>query len=560
MSNENKMPLNVVIINNDYAITPDIVARSLTLTILQEQIDDDFHVLNLRIPKEIKNIAIDDVKNVFDIMGSDGNNINPMKLLRTYDTQYKLLKYLRYTGIVKFESTLNDQICKILETHQYNNDFLINLLESLFVETFHSYPGAIQIDIQDIVDKYRVNAINNMTFMILIERACKGPDPDSNCIVNLTGLVPSYIVPASVDVKNYNRDISFEPAIILNRLRQFSYQIFDDQFLKFIELNPNICIAGGSLLGAITGKLPVWSDIDLWVSANNPADLILKTSELINQLEIIFKNYGYADLTWSTDNNIITLYCPGYMRNIQIIMITKSHDTMIKEFDMDYVQVYFSNNTIYGTVNFLRSLLTQKIYQVNPKTNTHRIIKALLKGYEFDHTIIHQELQSVVKSYKDTMINENSGNVGCIDINSPIKKIIMKVINKFYFPIDTDYQSLVPDEKKYILHQRITYMINMMCGHNNIFFNTMSLREYLDALDTCTLYYNVHYNRDPDTQYLDENENESVNHDNIKTLNDQTSISKIDMRTLNDQTSISKIDMRTLNDQTSISKIDIVSN
>ena len=260
---------------------------------------------------------------------------------------------------------------------------------------------------------------------------------------------------------------TFHSLAAIQGLENFSYGVLDENFMSQID-HQHIFFAGGSLLSCFTQKIYQWSDIDMWVCGESETDIINNTIKLLQLLEHSFRTKGYDKLLWSIMNNVITCYCVGYSRNIQIIMVKGDAETNINNFDFDYVKVFMRNNKIYSTLEFIDSFIEKKIsytYQIdNIKDN--RLLKALMKGYSVSDELMNiKKIAHIVNQYNALYDNSKKDEPNIQFINS-----ISKIRNKYYYPTEFEYVEFVSKKEPYY-ESRVYYMINQMCGHDIIHNN-----------------------------------------------------------------------------------------
>lgn len=150
-------------------------------------------------------------------------------------------------------------------------------------------------------------------------------------------------------------------------------------------------IAGGFLLKTIRHDLDVEdSDIDIFLIGHNIKNNLNKIIKYLEQFgELEFKEYGAVkDIRYVTCNN------PDFAKlKIQFIGTTNINaDEIISSFDLTYIQMYYSENVLYATVEAIDTLSTEfcksSLYF---NTNTYgniipfgnRIDKVIRRGYSF---------------------------------------------------------------------------------------------------------------------------------------------------------------------------------
>lgn len=463
------------LINNIiYNIDEKVCAKSKTFTFLIEQSDRDKidNVIPIKLPEKItKHSNIDQhIKTSLEIL-QNSHKTSTIKSVKMADIYIEILKYFGYKNIKKVKNDFKDSILSTLSKKQYNNDFLIELLGTSYSECLTCVNQKdIVIDVKDLVMKYINKSINEDVFNKMLNYDCDNNDNRAK-FMDISGLITEKdkIKCVNLDIKN-----------IQGKIFEYSYNMLDDNFMEWLEVQDNIFIAGGLLEGCITNEIMPWSDIDIWLFNKKDVDLYDSLMVLCKKLESTFSSYfcKYQDFIWSTHKNVVTFYCNNYKRNIQIIIVNDQPTESVGTFDMDYIRAYLYMGKVYGTSQFLRSMINQKIYDVTDETSHHRFVKAYLKGYSFDENITkkHPIVKAIIHKYdKDYKIEEEYKEI----INPKIDEMILQVTNKFYYPNNEDNDTNIVDNKKLYNCTRAEFMIKKILGHKNVFFTSKELIIYL---------------------------------------------------------------------------------
>jgi hypothetical protein len=303
----------------------------------------------------------------------------------------------------------------------------------------------------------------------------------------------------------------FNPQMVIQGLENFSYGVLDARFMAQID-HQHVFFAGGSLLSCFTKISYHWSDIDLWVNGDSESEILSNTIQLLVLLEESFRNKGYDKLIWSCMNNVITCYCVGYSRNIQIIMVKGSAEKNIDEFDFDYVKVFMKNNKIYGTLEFVDSFIEKQISHtyMTDKIKDSRLLKALIKGYKVtDELMKNEKIANIVNQYNQ-MYDANKQTKP----NSQFINTLSKIRNKYYYPTELEYVEFINRRVPYY-ESRVYYMINQMCGHNDIHSDLDGIVAMLVEKRTnkinFTTQYAVHYSGNNISDIVPKKDHENKN-------------------------------------------------
>ncbi len=241
-------------------------------------------------------------------------------------------------------------------------------------------------------------------------------------------------------------------------LKKYSFGLFDDEFLHQINWK-NVMIGGGTVINCLNDKFNKWSNINLWVNIDqdlSPLFILLK--QLRDELIKKFSD----SICYSHNGNVITIYCVGFKRNIQIIYSSKNHKEIVEGFNEDYVKVFYNGDTLTGTLEFARSLMSKSVIKVK-KASNKGLIKASLKEYMINTSI-------TIK-----MLNSRED-----------------VLNKYLYPTLEEYNDQV----------RMNFLVKKIMGHYVLFYNLNKMMEII----TC-------YDKDDDNDNDDNNDNNNDNDD-----------------------------------------------
>jgi hypothetical protein len=516
---------------NIYKLNESAIKRSITLTVLSEQYnltlgkdnnESDIIVINL--PKTMYDINI--IKNINKLLINNKEDNFIIKSIMSpleYDKYFDFLKFLRYNDIDNFISSVSTYIENVLKNGKHNNKYLYDLMQSslsnIFINSDKKY--RIAIDTQEMINSFKNSEINYDTFLLLLKKA---HEYNHSEFVNITGLL---LEEAKLDFRIESIDKNYE---------SMSHNIFNNEFCEQLKQMHGIFLSGGSLVSCANSRfniedISLWSDIDIWVypesydtkideskkigdeiddlpeeSVNKAINGITDTNYyiLIKNLETLlkllvrrFETFGKSKILFSSRKNVINLYCADYKRNIQIILMNDDPTNVISQFDMDYVQAYYSRDSIYCNVQFLLSNIEKTIMKMLESTTETRIIKAFLKGYKFSNEIKNinqlcenkflEELNLPFDVFPETDEEENGDMINQV----------MDITNKYYFPTIEEIITFENDQRKYntmsvssdtnISHMhnfeiknRLVYMIHKITGHNNLYVSMDTLLKHMN--------------------------------------------------------------------------------
>lgn len=539
----------------DFLLTSQHIANSNVLQIIMEQSNDK--IINIKLPKKFQNVTKQDLADVLYILGLGNltkdddqtldqyvkNNFTKkimLNILEKYDTYACLLDYFDNTkkqshDLIKIVNCYTDlhiygSEYKTIEYQDGDedkdedkdvNEIQDDLLDEIIITVDDPVfilalcrskltsgrtkltSGRIKLldKLQNNICAKMINPLswymdlNILDPMIFMKILGMIKPEDKRQFIDISSIIINKCI------KN-NDKITFNPDIIKKRLGEFSFNILDEEFMESLD-HRYVFFAGGSFLGAIQGFLPGWSDIDLWVCGDDKETILEQTFKLLHSLQDAFYNKGYINLLWSCNKNVITSYCVGYSRNIQIIMVQGQASKNVNEFDFDYLRTYMKNNKIYGSVESIQRLIENKVSEIPiDKLKTFRIVKSLVKGYDFSDNLLQNAMISeTVKKYNKYNTCKENKEFGYIDqiqeeINPNTAKsvdsmdsmdseslmnLLCRTINKYYYPVLSDYQqfkaSLVPYHES-----RAYYMINIMCGHKIVRTNLEDIEKDLNLI------------------------------------------------------------------------------
>jgi hypothetical protein len=464
-----------------YELSNNIINKCTTLLVLSKQYElnlvsqhlDKF--VSVYLPSKIydtENICI-----IHKILECENDNEKILAILRTlnkikdYDNCFKLLKFLKLktNEFNNFVTQVTTHTRNVLCEGKYNNEYLYDLLSSAKLSFLIDECAKINIDLQDLVNSFIKSKIKYDTFLKLLKRA---NNDNRTEFIDVSGLILEFY--SSKENIGFT-GLNFEQENIQYNYADMTYNIFDEKFFDELNTLPGVFLAGGSLLGCAAAHksvYPPWQDIDLWVwpesddkddgkcssSSLNLAQNIMKNlNALLLFLVSTFESKGKTKIVWSTRKNVITMYCAEYRRNIQIVLMKGTPESIVSQFDMEYVKAYYSKGKIYATSQFLLTNIEKVLISQNNKTSSHRIIKAVLKGFKFSE-------------------------LPCTDINT--SKIVSDIKNKYYFPTMDEITTFEADilDPANIMNNRLAYMIEKINGHTKLFTSSNKLTNYFATL------------------------------------------------------------------------------
>jgi hypothetical protein len=246
-------------------------------------------------------------------------------------------------------------------------------------------------------------------------------------------------------VIQYNKIAHLELDILETLSQKTNYPFIQHIPSKNIIKNKsNIIIAGGSIVTAVF-DLPMrnYSDIDFWVYGEDRLSNMESWSNLIK--------YLWHNLPCPTsiviNNGIASLIPPKPHHKLQVILTEYKHpNEIIYNFDLNYVQSYFTLNTkkLYMTCSCLESWMSKQAncFNKNVKIKEERLYKLYEKGFFLTEIENKPDFTLIKKS-----INEKSNNHITIGLQ-PIRAIsILKTKLKYYNqivsnPYDIEYNKI----------------------------------------------------------------------------------------------------------------------
>lgn len=501
-----------------YKAPQHVYNRSGVLSVLAEQrflseyLDNlvEAAVIKVEFPSELNNDkVIETVLNVIDNGEYYVCDVKYIDIIREinsitfYDNCISLLKFLRFHDEKKFIEEVRIHVEKVLVAETHNDKYLYDLIKSSMSDLIIPSESTstsnktykIKINLQEVVKSYMENLITYDVFLKMMQRAHRDNRTD---VIDITWLKLA--------------SLNFDPINIQTNYYDMSYGVMDNEFFDELRKIPDVFLSGGSLIGCASNHkyiAPVWSDIDIWITnaigTNN--DSISETENNLtrtieNVLEFLIKTFnrsGREKILWSTRKNVITLYCANYRRNIQIILMNKSPDECIKDFDLDYIRSYYYNEKIYGTVQFLLSNIQKKVTSVLDTTTPERIIKTLIKGYKFDESL--KPSYKLLSNNFPTQFISNPTLQHC-SCDEDIKKIIRSILNKYYFPTENEVDSFNDSDS---VENRLVFLISKVSGHDNVFKSThkllIKIKEMLESVDGA-MFFSTMYENDGEKSIL----------------------------------------------------------
>lgn len=511
----------------DFLLSPEQVSNSKTLQIIVDH--SNKKNIDVKLPKDIQNVTKTDLNNILYIMGlkvidneNDNNEIEAFIKQNLSDTlMYRVLeRYDVYTGMLRYFSCphnldriMDHYIESRINTHRIDTQFLTYLSKSKFIDKVQNH-----VSVSLIPSLLRWQNVNNMLELLAFTKILEMlKHEDRYQFIDISHTSLKRINQNDRDLEQcVNADVVFDPRVALSKLDKFSFGIIDEDFMNHID-HKHVFFAGGSLISCFEDEQHEWSDIDLWVNADDTMNVLLHTFKLLNTLKESFNRHGYGNLLWSCSNNVITCYCVNYNRNIQIVMVKGDPSKNVDGFDFDYVKAYMKNRRIFGSIVFIKSFIEKKICDVVvEKLKEFRVVKSLIKGYRFSDQLMQNSIISdavlkyneykllkhagyqicpdvpdkkeLVKELAKDLIEERNQDIDVVDMmlteasekpqGRQITEVICKTRNKFYYPSLSDYNEFANRVVPY--HEsRAYYMINMMCGHKIVTTNLDDIEKYL---------------------------------------------------------------------------------
>ncbi len=222
-----------------------------------------------------------------------------------------------------------------------------------------------------------------------------------------------------------------------NNFNKFAFHDF-----KHFDWN-NVVVAGGGVLSGILLRKPLKSsDIDFWIYGLDIEKAKLKIRQIIDY----FRKNISINIVYVFNKSVISLCIADYERNIQIIYTENEHPANITaHFDLDIIRCYYDGSNVYGTVDFIESLITQTC--INKETHKlDRLVKIYQKGFSLmsKSTWFIPVIRKI--NVEDITIDEvkNIDEVNTIDEDINFEDItidcitnkeqVEKSLNKYYYP------------------------------------------------------------------------------------------------------------------------------
>ena len=424
-----------------YAVDKAILSKSTLLETLYEHTNGN---ININFPKDL-DVTTEDTDAIIKILKEE--KIDQVTLNNILgDDVDKYGKMLKMLAVIQYNIDYIKDVMITIIKNKLESEDNTNIVEKIMkLPAFNNIIDMSNISIKNLVKNYNENMKD--LFMKVLNTKCKEKDE----MIEVTGLEIN--------------DLFFDNESIVDCYDYISYGLIDKKFIDNLNKIPNVYLAGGSLISCINGyNYKEWSDIDFWIvkDKNFKENMKELLKLIIGGLCKITQSHPFA----STNNNVITIYCPKYKRNIQIIITNVSPEENIMNFDFDCVKAYYMNNRVYASVHCIRANLENKIYSVGG-ANEFRIIKMLLKEYKFDDSIkTHSHIikQFTDKTYSNDLLNK-----------------IGKVTNKYYYPevcdVDQYIHAKTPVEKA---STAIVYNILTRFNHKIILEDIHKMLIYID--------------------------------------------------------------------------------
>lgn len=209
-----------------------------------------------------------------------------------------------------------------------------------------------------------------------------------------------------------------------NNFNKFAFHDF-----KNFDWN-NVVVAGGGVLSGIVLREPLKSsDIDFWIYGLD----IEKSKLKIRQIIDYFRKNISDNIVYVFNKSVISLCIADYERNIQIIYTENEYPANITaHFDLDIIRCYYDGSNVYGTVDFIESLISQ-ICMNKEIHKLDRLVKIYQKGFS---------LMSKSTWFIPIIVNIGSEEIDYITN----KELVEKSLNKYYYPTLKEF-----DDKKRLL-------------------------------------------------------------------------------------------------------------
>ncbi len=474
----------------DFTLTTNQINNSRTLQIIADH--STKKRIDVKLPKHLQNIRKTDLENILYILGLCWTDCDTSSFIEQTFSNAMLCRVLE-------QSDMYIELLKYFSCSHDLDRVILKYVESQIKEPLIDLGFLMALSESKHIDK-----LQNRVDPNLIPRLLKCVDMnmlDLKTFVKILGMIKPedkyrFIDMSYLSLERPDDYRVFDPQIALKKLENFSFGVLDDEFMNQID-HRHVFFAGGSLVSCFEDKHHEWSDIDLWVSGDTASDILAHTFNLLGVLRKAYLRHGFDKLLWSCSNNVITCYCVGYLRNIQIIMVEGDVSKNVGDFDFDCVKVYMKNQRIYGSIVFIKSFIENKICDVVvDKLKDYRVMKALIKGHKFSGDLMQNPIiHRMVSGYEDYKQNhsrylihsndEKKQNAVEIlidnDSNRQLSDIICKTRNKFYYPSLSDYDEF--GNKSIPYHEsRVYYMVNMMCGHKQVTTDLNHIEKYLDNI------------------------------------------------------------------------------
>ena len=485
----------VRIFDHVHRITNKHIERSVTLARLlsRSNVNDD---LVLKLPSHFEHhITPDLIEFIFDAIG--GNLSSHTKIIPkpTKDDNAYLNRFLNQQFIVMYVGSYNViiSIFRILRCNGIVEKFKaiftanIKILVNDKQSQYHNQILQVFASNPDLMNYFQIELDYDMFKNIL------GMDIIKHCGTSITFYKILDRVNSTKEWitipftgKHYHpiddTNLVLDMPTLIKRFSKYSYGVLDDMFVSFMKRTGNVYIAGGFLIGCMRDSVKGWSDIDIWVHGQTDAEILDKTCVVLHRLCFALIITGYQDILWSTKQNVITLYCANYKRNIQIIMVSQGPRSSVDKFDVDVVKAFTDGQTLQCTIGCLKSNRTNIIDDISLSCTPHRIVKMMLKGYTvtpqrieaFIKTINVKDLDTLnrfskihrlVKTFHTYYLNLNLLENFHDDNRLELDAIINVVTNKYYYPSTDEVLEFINGTRLGRLSARAPYIIKQICSH-----------------------------------------------------------------------------------------------
>lgn len=203
-------------------------------------------------------------------------------------------------------------------------------------------------------------------------------------------------------------DAEYFMNMISRNEKTFGNTCIDKNYMSFIynslkniidveEKWNNMIISGGFITHALYGaysKIKT-SDIDIFLYGTK--------EEQLNKYHTLLDHFSERDAYFCVRGNVTTIIIPSFDYDIQIISSDPNSTPLdiIKKFDYTYVQFYYDQSGVYGTLDAFKCLQSGYTKYTKDKfrltqNSTNRLAKTLLKGFQINRCDVMKNVLSIV--------------------------------------------------------------------------------------------------------------------------------------------------------------------